>query len=180
MRKLLSLALLASAAFGVTLPRQAGDVAIQTPFGIQRLSNFKGKCIVLGFILTTCPHCQATTQVLSRIQNDYKAKGVQVLEGAFNAEAPQKIGEFIGQYKPTFPVGVVDPNFVANYAQITPDMRPTVPILFFIDRTGQIRAQFFGSDKIFEGDQNKNIRAEIDKLLGFSVAPVKKAEAHKK
>ena len=47
----------------------------------------------------------------------------------------QKLAEFIKQFGPTFPVGVVDQGFVGPYSQITPDMRPTVPIIFFIDCT---------------------------------------------
>jgi hypothetical protein len=95
-------------------------------------------------------------------------RGVQVLEGAFNPEAPQRLGEFIQQYKPSFPVGLVDPNFVSNYAQLATlgGRIPKVPLLFFIDRKGVIRAQFFGDDPLFmQGDPAANIRAEIDKLL---------------
>jgi hypothetical protein len=45
--------LLASAAFAVNLPRPAGDVTIRLPFGQKLLSEYKGKVIVLAFILTT-------------------------------------------------------------------------------------------------------------------------------
>jgi len=177
-RRLLTLALIAcAAASAVNLPRPAAEVAIRLPFGQKLLSEYKGKVIVLGFILTTCPHCQDTTRLLSGVQKDYAAKGVQVLEAAFNPDAPQKLAEFIQKFQPAFPVGTVDGSFVQNYAQITPAMRPTVPIIFFIDRGMNIRAQYFGSDPLFEGDQNKNIRAEIDKLLADkapAAAPARK------
>ncbi len=53
-----------------------------------------------------------------------------------------------------------------NYAQFTPEMRPSVPIIFFIDRNFIIRSQYQGSEEFFEsGDQGQKIRAEIDKLL---------------
>jgi hypothetical protein len=53
-RKLLSLALLASSAFAVTVPRPAGEVFIQTSATTQELlSAQKGKVVVLAFILTT-------------------------------------------------------------------------------------------------------------------------------
>lgn len=89
-----------------------------------------------------------------------------MLAAAFNADAPQKLGDFVRQFKPAFPVGLVDPNFVSNYSQITPMMRPTVPIMFFIDRNRMIRAQYFGSDPFFEAqDPGKSIRAELEKML---------------
>ena len=174
-RRLSALLLLATGAmFAQTVPRPAGELTIRLPFGQAKLSDYKGKVIVLGFILTTCPHCQQTTRMLSGIQPEYSAKGVQFLEAAFNQDAPQKLAEFIQLYKPTFPVGTLDSITVQSYAQISPTTRATVPIIFFIDRNMVIRAEYFGGDKIFnEGDQTKNIRAEIDKLL--AEAPAKPA-----
>ena len=52
-RRLITLSLLASAAFAVTIPRPAGEVAIRTlPYGQTLLSEYKGKTVVLMFILT--------------------------------------------------------------------------------------------------------------------------------
>ena len=51
-RRLLALSLLASAAFAVTVPRPAGEVAVRLPFGQKLLSDYKGKIIVFAFILT--------------------------------------------------------------------------------------------------------------------------------
>jgi hypothetical protein len=107
---------------------------------------------------------------------------VQVIAGAFNPDARQKLAEFIRLYKPTFPVGTVDGYFVNNYAQITPQMRPQVPFLFFIDRDRVIRAQYFGQDAFFNtGNLAQNIRGELDKLVAQKTpAPAKKAGAKKK
>ncbi len=99
-----------------------------------------------------------------------------MLLAAINPDASLRMGEFIQQFKPNYPVGMADPGVVANFSQFTPDMRPTVPIMFFIDRNFSIRAQFMGSDAIFNnGDMGANIRAEIEKLLNDrSPARVKK------
>lgn len=51
-RRLLSLALVAAAGFGITLPRPSGDVTIKLPFGQTTLSHYRGKVIVFSFILT--------------------------------------------------------------------------------------------------------------------------------
>lgn len=51
-RRILIAALLAGSAFAVTIPRPAGEVPIQLPFGQTLLSQYKGKIVVLGFILT--------------------------------------------------------------------------------------------------------------------------------
>lgn len=175
-RILAVLSLLALSLSAVNLPRPAGELVIHMPDGkVQLLSHYKGKVVVLAMILTTCPHCQATTGVLNTIQADYAKRGLQVLEAAINPDAPQKIAEFITKFKPAYPAGTIENSVVVNYGQFTPDMRPTVPILFFIDRQGQIRNQFMGSD-LEGGDPNLKIRAEIDKLINAKAAasPAKK------
>ena len=51
---LLSALILAGTAFAVQIPRPAGEVPIQLPNGKQDLlSKYRGKVVVLGFILTT-------------------------------------------------------------------------------------------------------------------------------
>jgi hypothetical protein len=51
-RRILVALLMAGAAFGVTIPRPAGEVVIQLPFGQKLLSEYKGKVVILGFIFT--------------------------------------------------------------------------------------------------------------------------------
>ena len=104
-----------------------------------------------------------------------------MLEAAFNTDA-NGVSDFIKQYKPTFPVGLVDPRFIMEYAQITADMRPTVPVMFFIDRTGTIRSQYFGTDAFLSTDTaiNEHVRAEIDHLLAEKPPAAKKGATKKK
>ena len=92
-------------------------------------------------------------------------RGVQALDAAFNDEAD--MAEYIKRFHPNHPVGKVGHDFMANYAQITPMMRVTVPVMLFIDRKGVIRAQHFGGEPFFtlEAGLKDNIKAEIDKLL---------------
>ena len=43
------------------------------------LSSFKGHPVVLEFMATWCPHCQAESSTLHDLDAAYKAKGVQIL-----------------------------------------------------------------------------------------------------
>src|SRR5947199_10421042 len=70
-----------------------------------KLSQYKGKVVALAFIYTTCPHCQRLTATLNQVAKDYAARGVQVLECAFNDDAVPTMPEFIRQFTPAFPVG---------------------------------------------------------------------------
>lgn len=106
---------------------------------------------------------------------------MQVLEGAMNTNA-NELRQFIATYKPDFPVGLVDMKFALDYSQVSPGMRPTVPIIFFIDAKGIVRAQYFGTDPFFkpESQMGPRIRDEIKKLLGDSSPPAKKRPAPRK
>jgi hypothetical protein len=99
---------------------------------------------------------------------------VQMLEAAFNEDA--NLADFTARFHPNFPVGKISREFVANYSQITPMMRVNVPILFFIDRKGTIRAQYFGNDPFFEPESalKDRIKAEIDKMLQENSPAAKK------
>jgi thiol-disulfide isomerase/thioredoxin len=163
--------LVASALFlsGSQIPRTAPELQIQVPGGKPiSLSQYKGKPVVLAFILTTCPHCQHTTGLLVKLQNEFAAKGLQVLECAVNTNADSLIPDFVKTYKTNFPVGY---NFDVDYIlgpffQHQPDRGPTMPMLVFIDPKGLIRAEYEGADDFVSNpNQEQNIRGEIQKLL---------------
>src|SRR5450759_3766780 len=82
-RLLTVLTLLATAmppARAAQLPRPSPDFAINLGQGKQvRISQYKGKTVVVAFILTTCPHCQKAIGVLSKVQREYGARGLQAV-----------------------------------------------------------------------------------------------------
>jgi hypothetical protein len=101
-------------------------------------------------------------------------KGLSVVEAAIN-ENPDVPG-FVRMFHPTFPVGIVDHTTAGGYMQFSPVVRSYVPYMLFIDRKGVIRAQYTGSDPFLmnEVEQEKNIRAEAEKLLNDPAATPRK------
>lgn len=177
LRKSILFAALVTAAFGITIPRPAGEVTIKVPGKPDvKLSSYRGKIVILAFIDINCSHCQHATQVLTGIQRDYFMRGVQVLEGSWNQATPSDLAGFTKMFKTNFPVGTVDPQFMMNYSEITPQMRPIAPIILFIDRKGVIQAQWFGNDPQMEPpeDQPKNFKAQVDKMIAVGQAAGKK------
>jgi thiol-disulfide isomerase/thioredoxin len=156
------------------LPRKSPELQIQVPGSKPiQLSQYMGKPVVLAFILTTCPHCQHTTGLLVKMQNDFGPKGLQVIECAVNNSADTLIPDFVQTYKANFPVGYnFDVDFILGpYLQHPMTKSPSMPILVFIDRKGMIRAQYEGGDDFISSpNQEQNIRAEIQKLLTKPVA----------
>ena len=159
------------------IPRQSPDYSIQLTNGKQiKVSDYRGKVLCLTFILTTCPHCQKTTQLWDNIYPDLEPKGFAVVEAALN-DNPD-IPSFVAQFKVPFPVGTAGVMSALDYIQWPKDKRPLVPFLVFIDRQGVIRAQYTGVDEaFFDAQQEQHIRAEAEKLL--NEGGVKAKPAHK-
>jgi peroxiredoxin len=173
--------ILTLAAMAVTIPRPSPEFVITLPDGKQALlSQYRGKIVALAFVSTTCPHCQRLTQALTGIQRDYGARGVQVLETAINQGAAQLIPAFIQQYKNNFPTGHSDWNMVMEFLQISIMSPGYLPKIVFIDRKGIIQAQYAGENPFFaDQNQDRNVRAELDKMLQASAIGVKKTPARK-
>ena len=68
-----------------------------------------------------------------------------------------------------------------EFLQHPPMLKLMMPHLVFIDKGGTIRSQFAGDDaKFFSDAQEKNIRAQIEKLLNGGAAPAAKKQTGKK
>lgn len=161
------------------VPRKAGEFVIGTVDHKQiLLSSYRGKVVVLASILTTCPHCQHSVQLLSALQNELGPRGLQVLACAVQDAPELAVPLFIKTFNPPFPVGFnSDANAVLDFYQYSRTNLPHMPILAFIDRQGTIRAQHEGADEAFFGDQQaQNLRTQIEALLKERAA---KTGAHK-
>jgi peroxiredoxin len=145
MRKAAAAALLAlsvSAMAMPPLPRKAPEFTIVEPSGKQTLiSSMKGKVVVIQFLYTTCPHCQATAQAFTKLQKELGARGVQFFGVAFNDNAAVLVPPFVQQYGVGFPVGASNPDTVMSYLGFSIMDRYVVPQEVVIDKKGMIRAQ---------------------------------------
>lgn len=150
---------------GAQIPRKAPEFVFAIPDGPQQLlSMYKGKTVVVAFMYATCPHCQKTAGVLTQVQKEYAARGVQVLGAVFGQGDASRVADFHKSLGLNFPVGVSQPGTVLEFLQVPVTDPYFVPILVFIDKRGMIRSQYVG-DETFLNKQEVNIRAELDKLL---------------
>ena len=161
------LAAIALVAAGPQVPRKATDIGIQTgPEKYIWLSQYNGNTCVLAFILTGCTHCQFTTGILNRIQQDYESRGVKVIASAIEPMSSLHIPAFQKQFSPSFPVGYNEESYVAKFLG-RPESEPMLmPQLAFVDRNGVIRVQFAGDDPALGKDiQEKSIREAVEKTM---------------
>src|SRR6478609_3347943 len=77
------------------VPRKSPEFTITDPSGKQMLlSSLKGKIVVLPFMFTTCPHCQRYAQMLTKLQQEFAAKGVVMLGTVFNEPSAALTAQF--------------------------------------------------------------------------------------
>jgi thiol-disulfide isomerase/thioredoxin len=151
------------------VPRKAGEFSVNTIDGKSvAISHYRGKPLVLAFILTGCPHCQHTVGLLGQLEPRYQPRGLEMLAVAVDKDASAAIPGFLQTFHPPFPVGFLHGNggLAGDFLELSPTQIPHMPILLFIDREGTIRQQHEGSEPFFEdGHQEQHLTAAIDDLL---------------
>jgi cytochrome oxidase Cu insertion factor (SCO1/SenC/PrrC family) len=178
MSRFFALALALATLQAAEVPRQAPEFTINLLGGKKlEVSSYRGKVVALGFILTTCPHCQNTTQILMRAQNEFGARGFQVLESTVEVGGEGMLPRFLEAFRPPFPVGFNVYNDAQAFMQHSAMLIMHMPGLMFLDRQGRIVVQYEGDDPFMSEDkQEANIRAKIEQLLK---APAAKTTARK-
>jgi peroxiredoxin len=137
-----ALALAASALYSGEVPRKAPEFSVMLPSGTTHLlSQYKGKVVVVEFLFTTCPHCQTSAQLLTKLQNEYGPRGLQVLGVAFNPMAKMLVPDFVRDFKVNFPIGYSERPPVTTFLQHPDSESLTVPQIVFVDRKGVVRGQ---------------------------------------
>jgi len=177
MSRLLSiLALCAAAAIAQPVVRPAPDLTVLEPSGAKTtISSLKGKVVVLSFILTTCPHCQAECQMLEKLYAEMHPKGLDIAMVAVNDNAQFLVPGFKEQFRVPWPVGFAKSDTVVRYMGFSELDLWNVPQVVVIDRKGMVRAQ-----SPVKGDPNLQSETYMRDLLGKLLAekaPATKAPA---
>jgi peroxiredoxin len=132
------------------VPRPTKEFTITLPSGKQDLlSSHRGKVVMLAYMFTTCPHCQALSKVMTKLQGELGPRGFQALGVAFNDEVntpnsasnSQVTASFVSQFQVGFPMGFARRDSVLSYLGVSDLERWVVPQIAIIDRKGVIRAQ---------------------------------------
>src|ERR1700683_2688681 len=132
------------------------------------LSNYKGKVVVVQFLLTTCPHCQRFSQLLDKLQADYGPKGFQALGAAVNEATPEMAKDYHNQYAQAFPVGPLLREPLNIFLGLSVMDRPGFPQIAVVDRKGQIREQTTADMSPQALQDEPHLRALVEKLLAES------------
>jgi thiol-disulfide isomerase/thioredoxin len=101
---------------------------------VLRLSDYKGKVVLLNFWATWCAPCRAEMPDLVKWQREYKSKGLQVIGITYPPEELTEAREFIKSIKVNYPVALGDEQTKAMF-----DEGETLPVTVVIDKKGMIR-----------------------------------------
>jgi thiol-disulfide isomerase/thioredoxin len=99
-----------------------------------RLSDYKGKVVLLNFWATWCAPCRAEMPDLVKWQRGYKSKGLQVIGVTYPPEELAEVREFIKSIKVNYPVALGDEQTKAVF-----DVGETLPVTVVIDKKGLVR-----------------------------------------
>ncbi|MET0786650.1 MAG: redoxin domain-containing protein [Paenisporosarcina sp.] len=127
---------------GLNKGEQPPDFELTTLAGDQvRLSELKGKKVILNFWATWCPPCKAEMPHMQNFYEDYaKNENVEILAiNLTGSVSVETVEEFVEDYGLTFPIPMDKEGTIGQKYQAI-----TIPTSYFIDTEGKIQHKVVG------------------------------------
>lgn len=104
-----------------------------------RLSNHRGKVVLLNFWATWCGPCRVEMPAIQALHEDYAGRDFQVLSVAGDLEGASRVGPYMEELGITFP-GLIDAGGVAQDLYLV----NALPMTFLLDRNGVVAYKLVG------------------------------------
>ncbi|ANB61065.1 TlpA family protein disulfide reductase [Anoxybacteroides amylolyticum] len=104
-----------------------------------RLSELRGKTVILNFWATWCPPCQQEMPDLEKFYNDYKSSVEFLSVNLTSQDSREKVASFIEQYGIIFPVVLDTKGKILKLYNIQ-----MIPTTYILDKNGVIRKKVLG------------------------------------
>jgi peroxiredoxin len=124
-----------------------------------RLSDYRGKAVLLNFWATWCVPCKIEMPWFVELQNEYGAQGLQVVGVAMDDDSPEDIAKFAKDMGVNYPIAVGKEAVGDAYGGLQ-----FLPATFYIGRDGKV------IDKVFGLKGKHEIQDDIKKALELSSA----------
>jgi thiol-disulfide isomerase/thioredoxin len=114
-----------------------------------KLSDFKGKVVILDFWATWCPPCRAEIPGFIALQKQYAAQGLTVVGVSLDTDGASVVKAFVKKAGMNYPIVLGDEKIASDYGGIT-----AIPTTFVLDRNGNIVTshQGYASQTVFESE----------------------------
>jgi thiol-disulfide isomerase/thioredoxin len=107
--------------------------------GKARLSDYKGKVVMINLWATWCAPCRAEMPELVKLQKEYKARGLQILGVTYPDESRTAVKRIARRYKLNYPVIFGTHELLESY-----QIGEIMPVTVVVDGAGNIRARILG------------------------------------
>ena len=104
-----------------------------------RLSDYKGKVVLLNFWATWCGPCKIEIPWFIEFENTYKGRGLAVLGVSMDDDGWKVVKPYIEERKMNYPVVVGNEDVAKLYGGVE-----SLPMTLLIDRDGKIAATHVG------------------------------------
>ncbi|HVS20545.1 MAG TPA: redoxin domain-containing protein [Pyrinomonadaceae bacterium] len=106
-----------------------------------KLSDYRGKVVVLDFYATWCEPCRAETPHLVNMQKQYEPQGLQVVGLNVGGEDDRgEVPKYAKEFGIQYPLGFPDDEFADHYLSDNQN----IPQAFVFDRSGRLVKRFVG------------------------------------
>jgi thiol-disulfide isomerase/thioredoxin len=139
----------------ITKSAPAPDFALVSLDGTtMRLSDFRGKAVLLNFWATWCGPCKIEMPWFVDLQKEYGSQGLQIVGVAMDDASKEDIAKFAKEMGVNYPILIGKESVGDAYGGV-----PALPESFFIGRDGKI------VDKIIGLEGKADIEEAIKKAL---------------
>jgi thiol-disulfide isomerase/thioredoxin len=144
-------------------PGPKADLSLKSIEGQRvRLSDSRGKVVVLNFWATWCAPCAAEIPMLVRAEEDYKPKGVIFIAASVDDRKSKKnVPDFVNMFHIAFSVWL--DATMSDLLRLR--MGPAVPATAFLDQEGHIILRVQGPMR------EEELRERLEWLLGDRTRP---------
>lgn len=98
-----------------------------------RLSDYRGKVVLINFWATWCPPCRAEMPDLIRLQRQHGKDGLQIIGVTYPPEKKARVRRFARSLKVNYPIILGTPEFKARFSS-----EETLPLTVVINRDGKV------------------------------------------
>lgn len=119
-----------------------------------RLSDYKGKVVLVNFWATWCAPCLAEMPELEKLQREYGKRGLQIVGVSHPTNKASEVIKAIKRLRVSYPILLGDEETLSRFK-----VSDVLPVTVIVDRDGKVRGRILG---ILEPDE---FEAQVKPLL---------------
>jgi len=100
---------------------------------VVRLSDYRGKVVLVNFWATWCPPCRAEMPDLVKLQREHGREGLQIIGVTYPPETSARVRRFARSLKVNYPIALGTREIKARFSS-----EETLPLTVIINRNGKV------------------------------------------